>query len=137
MNFISTDTLFYITYALLILVSSRAIYLRGSISRQRKAYAETSAQLESANLQIEKLQQIEVKYNTFSSELKQAAMASKVQQTPRILNQANKDQRPPERYTYVYSLTQQGIAAAEIAKILAISAQEADQLVALANISNR
>jgi hypothetical protein len=137
MNLIAADILFYVTFALLILVTSRTIYLRRSITRQRTAYAETSAQLESANLQIEKLQQIEVKYNTFSSELKQAAMASKFQQTPRILNQANKDQRPPERYTYVHSLTQQGIAAAEIAKILAISAQEADQLVALANISNR
>lgn len=129
--------LFYITYTLLILVASRAIYLRRSISIQRKEYAETSAQLETANNKIEKLEQIEIKYNTFSSELKQAAMVSKVQQTPRVLNQVNRDQRPPERYTYIHSLTQQGIAAVEIAKILAISTQEADQLVALANISNR
>ena len=137
MNFITSDMLLYFTYILLVFVSARAIYLRISISKQRKSHDETRAQLESATLTIEKLEHIEKKYNSFSRDLEQAAMASKVQQTPRVINQTNNNLRPPERYKYIHSLTQQGIAVAEIAKILAISSQEADQLVALANISNK
>jgi len=137
MNFITTDMLFYITYLLFIVVSIRAIYLRKSISKQKIVIEEIQTQLDSATQKIEHLEHIEKKYNTFSSDLEQASMASKVQQTPRVLNRTNNDQRPPERYKYIHSLTRQGIAAAEIATILAISAQEADQLVALANISNK
>jgi hypothetical protein len=137
MNFIATDMLFYITYTLLVIVSIRAIYLRMSISKQRKLHSETHAQLDNAIGKIAKLEHIEKKYNAFSSDLEQAAVVSKAQQTPRVLNRMNNDLQPPERYKYIHSLTAQGIAAAEIATILAISSQEADQLVALANISNR
>ena len=136
MNFITTEMLLYVTYTLLVLVSIRTIYLRINISKLKQIHSETSAKLDSAAHKIEKLEYIKKKYDTFSTDLEQAAMASKVQQTPRILNNSNSDQRPPERYKYIHSLTQQGIAAAEIAKILTISSQEADQLVALANISN-
>jgi len=139
MNFIPVDLLFYITYALLVMVSGRAIYLRTRFRKQGNFLTEISSQLQRANSKIEKLECIEkkYKYNSFSSDLEQAAMASKIQQTPRVLNQKTCNQLPPERYKYIHSLTKQGIAAAEIATILAISPQEADQLVTLANITNR
>ena len=41
----------------------------------------------------------------------------------------------PERYQYISSLTDNGAGAAEIAKLFSISRQEAEQLVALANLN--
>ncbi len=137
MNIQVTDMLFYITFSLLVIVSIRSVYLRMNILKLRKLHDEVYAQLDIATLKIEKLEHIEKKYNTFSSDLEQASMVSKTQHTPRVLNQTSREPQPPERYKYIHSLTQQGIAAAEIATILTISSQEADQLVALANISNR
>lgn len=137
MNFIATDLLLYLTLSILVIVSMRAIYLRKIISQQRSLQNATNAKLETALVKIEELKQIEKKYNTFSTDLEQAAISSKVQQTPRVLNSLNGNLRPPERYKYIHSLTQQGISSSEIATILAISSQEADQLVNLANISNK
>jgi hypothetical protein len=137
MDLTSNNLLLYVTFVLLVIVSIRAISLRGSISKHIERHEEMFSQLERAHLRIEKLEHIERQYNTFSTDLEQAARTSKAQTTPRILNQNDSNSRPPERYKYIHSLTQQGIPAAEIAKILTISSHEADQLVALANISNR
>ena len=41
----------------------------------------------------------------------------------------------PERYQYISSLTDNGAGAAELAKLFAISRQEAEQLVALAKLN--
>lgn len=137
MNPINPEILLSITIVLLIGVTFRGIYLRKKVSYQTVLLADVHNQLNDAAITIENLQQIEKKYNTFSNDLKQAEIASKVQNKPRVLNQSSSDIRPPERYKYVHSMARQGITAGEIASILAISPHEADQLVALANLSNK
>ena len=136
MYMISFEVLLYLTFLLLTLVTARCIYLQRCFALKRALLDKVQENLESSRARIEELQSIERKSNSFGSDLEQAAMASKAKQTPRVLNHSANNFKPPERYKYIHSLTQQGIASAEIAAILTISAHEADQLVALANLSN-
>lgn len=136
MNMISYEILLYLTFVLLTLVTARCIYLQRCFVLKNTLLEKVQENLETARTRIEELRSIEKKYNSFGTDLEEAALASRAKQTPRVLNNSKKNFKPPERYKYVHSLTQQGIASAEIATILAISAQEADQLVSLANLSN-
>jgi DNA-directed RNA polymerase specialized sigma24 family protein len=53
------------------------------------------------------------------------------------LQQGWQRREPPEKYRFINSLTEHGVPAAEIARILGLAAGEVEQLVTLARVARR
>ena len=82
------------------------------------------------------MQQLEQRYQEtllFQKNLNEAELTTRLQQ-PRLSAQHGRHSSAPERYLYVRSLAQSGMEAEEIATILSISTQEAEQLVNLSRL---
>jgi hypothetical protein len=70
----------------------------------------------------------------FQKSLNEAELTTRLQQ-PRLASQlANNHVKTPERYHYIQSLLDNGMAAGEIADVLSISHHEATQLVNLSRL---
>ncbi len=132
---IDTEILLTITFFLCVLITIRSMYLRRLLIRDRTKLGEALIALECAAAELEKLRQMQKRFQNFKANLSQAELATKIQQPRLELSRKNGELRTPERYQYIHSLAEKGINASDIASILTISNQEADQLVALANLS--
>jgi len=135
MTHIDAEILLTITLSLCVLVTIRSMYLRKLLIRERTKLVETFTALDCAAAELEKLRQTQQRFQNFKTNLNQAELATKIQQPRLELSRKNGELRTPERYQYIHSLAEKGINASDIASILTISNQEADQLVALANLS--
>lgn len=71
----------------------------------------------------------------FQNSLGEAELTTRLQQSRMNAEDGNSSGTTPEKYRYIRSLHEKGMDAEEIASILGISSQEADQLVALAEIA--
>ncbi|SHO50747.1 hypothetical protein [Desulfopila aestuarii] len=109
-------------------------YRRKAATLSRKL----SVALEKLAVAHAELQDLDQRYQEtveFQKNLSEAELTTRLQQ-PRlsaqhVLGQVN----APERYLYVRSLAQNGMDAKEIASILSISTQEAEQLVNLSRLA--
>ena len=73
----------------------------------------------------------------FSADLDQAALTTRLQY-PRLRDYGSIAERTaPERYRYAHRLSRNGMEAEQIASLLTISEQEAQQLVHLSRLSER
>lgn len=73
--------------------------------------------------------------NEFQHNLHNAELTTQLQQTRLHTEEIRSSGNTPEKYRYVRSLSERGMDAEAIASILAISAQEAEQLLALTKIA--
>jgi hypothetical protein len=131
------EILIAISVLLSILVTLRSIYFRRRLVHYREKLGATLLSLEKANEEIARLHLIEQKFSTFKADLSQAELATKMQHSRMECNRQNNALRPPERYNYIHSMAQKGMTAADIATVLTISNHEADQLLALASLSQK
>jgi hypothetical protein len=132
---IDSEILLTITLFLCVLITIRSMYLRRLLNKKDFKLSAAVASLDLMGRELEELRQVEKRFQNFKANLNQAELATKIQRPRLELSRRNEDPRTPERYQYIHSLTDKGINASDIASILAISNQEADQLVALANLS--
>jgi hypothetical protein len=112
--------------------------------RYRRKSARISAELSQAleklaiaHLDMQALQQRYQDSLEFQKNLNEAEITTRLQQ-PRLSVQHGYGRKaaPPERYLYVRSLAQNGMSAVEIASVLSISTQEAEQLVNLSRLAS-
>lgn len=105
---------------------------------QKMAY-ELSLALEKLAIAHTDMQALQERYQDsleFQKSLNEAEITTRLQQ-PRLSAQHGYNRSgPPERYLYVRSLAQNGMSAEEIASILSISTQEAEQLVNLSKLAS-
>ena len=132
-----TEMLLSLTLVILIIATVRSIYLTRTIFNLEQKLSASQECSQNLSFENEKLRQVEKRFQSFKADLSQAELTTKMQH-PRIgVGRSTQTIRPPERYQYVHSLAGKGIDSLEIASILAISPQEADQLVALAQLSRQ
>jgi len=74
---------------------------------------------------------------SFSTDLAQAELTTKLQSTRTGYHSNRASASPPERYRYINSLSKSGATAEKIASLFTISTHEAEQLVALSRIVTR
>lgn len=131
-----TETLLALTLVLLMAATLRAIYLAGTVSSLEQKLSSSQEYFETISAENEKLRQVEKRFQSFQADLNQAELTTRMQHSRMDAGRSTQTTRTPERYRYVHSLASRGIGSADIASILAISPREADQLVALAQLSN-
>jgi len=133
-------------YSFAIIIALLALFLTcialgASIYYRRKAVSlsrKLSVALEKLATAHSDLQDMDQRFKEtveFQKNLSEAELTTRLQQ-PRLAAQHNLARvSAPERYLYVRSLAQNGMNAKEIATILSISTQEAEQLVNLARLA--
>lgn len=106
-----------------------------------------SEQLTQTTINLEsnkkKLRDLEMRHNEikmFQKSIEHAELTTKLQ-TSRLQiahgeSTISSTSHPPEKYTYVRSLTEKGMSPDEIGTVLSISPQEASQLVALTMLTS-
>ncbi len=137
MTSITPDILLALALSLCVLVSIRAFYLRKKVSNQEALLKTAISSLASAQKELEKLRQIDKNHSDFKSNLNNAELTTQLQKPRLAFNQHNTFSTPPERYQYIHSLAEKGISSTDIATILSISQQEAEQLVTLAGLAKK
>ena len=126
-----------LTIVLCMCITIYLIYLHKQLAKKTKYHDQLSCALDAVNLENAKLKEMTKQFSDFHADMHMADVTTKLQQT-RLSAAHNTDRsQPPEKYQYVHSLTQKGINCEDIASILSMSHQEADQLVKLANLSIR
>lgn len=134
---LETEILFSMTLVLCIMVTARSIYLSKIMMLQKNKLHTATLSLESVNKELNNLRTVEKQSNVFKENLNEAELFTNVQKSRPIFNQKVNNHKAPERYQYIRSLHQKGVDAEDIAAILTISTHEANQLVALANLSSK
>lgn len=71
----------------------------------------------------------------FQNSLDEAELTTRLQQPRLTAEETARSGNTPEKYRYIRSLHEKGMGSVEIASILGISTQEAEQLVTLAKIA--
>jgi len=109
-------------------------YRRKSASLSKKL-AVALEKLAKAHSDLQEMDQRYKETVEFQKNLSDAELTTRLQQ-PRLSAQRSLSKtNAPERYLYVRSLAQNGMSAKEIAAILSISTQEAEQLVNLSRLA--
>ncbi len=135
MIYINENMLLFFTLFLCILIYFRAIYLRKKNDKHEGSLKEVTTSLANANQEIKRLRKLDQNFTDFQSRLSKAELTTQLQKSRLAFSNKNQHSQAPERYQYIHSLTQKGISSTDIASILSISLQEAEQLVALAGLS--
>ncbi len=130
-----TEILLALTLGLCILLTMRSIYLSKTMKHQENRLQNTADSLENVSKELDELRLVEKRFKTFKDDLSTAELFTEVHKTRQSFDAIAKDHKIPERYQYIRSLHQKGVKTPDIASILTISTHEADQLVALANLS--
>ncbi len=130
-----TEILLALTLGLCILLTMRSVYLSKTMKHQENRLQNTADSLENASKELDELRLVEKRFKTFKDDLSTAELFTEVHKTRQSFDAIAKDHKIPERYQYIRSLHQKGVKTPDIASILTISTHEADQLVALANLS--
>lgn len=105
--------------------------LTGQLRRQ---LAEALANQQQAEQSLHLLQQQYSHNLEFQKNLSEAELTTRLQRSRLTTQHARDLSSTPERYGYIRSLADKGMGAAEIAAILSISSQEAEQLVKLSQL---
>jgi len=112
-----------------------AIYYRRKTTTLSKKLAIALEKLATAHASLQEMDERYKKTIEFQKNLSEAELTTRLQQ-PRLAAQHSLGRvSAPERYLYVRSLAQNGMDAKEIAAILSISTQEAEQLVNLSRLA--
>jgi hypothetical protein len=119
---------------LLLVISLLAL---GKLRREKILLAgqltETSRSLEQATRELAALRLEQEESSVFKESLGTAQLTTRLQQ-PRLAAGGSSGGGSPERYRYVQSLADTGMADAEIATVLAISPHEIRQVLALSRL---
>lgn len=127
-----------LTLSLCIVATIRAIHFRKTAVFNKKELETALRSIDSKNSELEKLHEIADRLANFKKNLSEAELSTKMQQSRLPYTQASdKSITIPDRYRYVHSLTEKGLSSSDIASVLSISTLEAEQLVALANLSQK
>ncbi|MFV0436169.1 MAG: hypothetical protein ACK5PS_02060 [Desulfopila sp.] len=113
-----------------------AVYYRRQSSRLS---AKLSTALEKLATAHRDVQQMEARYeeiSTFNNNLNEAELTTRLQRSRLSAQHGSNQTSAPERYLYLRSLAESGMGADEIAAILSISTQEAEQLVKLSSLAS-
>jgi len=122
-------------FLLSISVTGTLWYRRKYISLSEQQ-AELAEQTSAVSSQYQQLKEKIERNQTFSKNLQEADETITKLQMSRSSYQARAAHAPiPERYQYISSLTGSGAKATEIASLFSVSREEADQLVALAQMN--
>lgn len=114
----------------MILKNNRITSLQSKLDKIQKQYY----LLENAN---EDLQNQQLKNQTFEKNLQEAELTTSLQKPRLSLQKANQHkQGNKDKYQFIQTLSGSGMAAEEIAKVLSISSNEAEQLVNLSKLAN-
>jgi cysteinyl-tRNA synthetase len=137
MPYINIEILVVTSLLLCVFVTVRSIYFRRLSQQHQEKLTATQQALQTADEELAELRLVARTFATFKADLAQAELSTKMQQSRLQFNRQYDNLRTPERYHYIHSMAQKGMTADDIAAILTISNQEADQLVALANLSQK
>lgn len=132
----SPMTSLYLAIALAIILLLLALIVRfwRLTGRLRRQLAEALANQQSAEQSLRLLEQQYSQNLEFQKSLSEAELTTRLQRS-RLASQHGRDlTSTPERYGYIRSLAAKGMSAGEIAAILSISSQEAEQLVKLSQL---
>lgn len=127
-------TLFTLT--ILIIATCNAIRYRKRYNSLEKQHSVVLNENETLTSNFVELKEKESRHLSFAADLSQAEITTRLQ-TSRLDQQTNALASSPERYNYVGALTESGMGPENIANLLSISAQEAEQLVTLSRIACR
>lgn len=117
-----------------IILGALIYYRRKAASLSRKL-AVALEKLATAHSDLQNMDQRYKETVEFQKNLSEAELTTRLQQ-PRLSTQHSLGRvSAPERYLYIRSLAQNGMDAKEIAAILSISTQEAEQLVNLSRLA--
>lgn len=120
---------------LVILTLGLAIYYRRQSAQLSQKLAVALAKLAAAHDELHNMADRYQEISKFRMNLNEAELTTRLQR-PRLSAQQGSDQaNAPERYLYVRSLAESGMSGEEIAAVLSISAQEAEQLVNLSKLA--
>lgn len=130
------DTVIAIIASLLSLfLCIRSAHLKKIVEQRTIAIKRSEKNLEDALDRLAQLEENEKIAADFRNTLETAEMSTKIQ-TPRLqFNSSNHKPVIPDKYRYIHGLSQKGVDPEDIASILNISNNEAEQLVNLANLS--
>ena len=127
-----------LTLSLCIIATIRAVHFRRAASLKKKELETALHSIDSKNNELEKLKEIADRLANFKKNLSEAELSTKMQRSRITYSRAS--EKPitiPERYRYVHSLAEKGLSSEDIASVLTISSFEAEQLVALSNLSQK
>lgn len=113
-----------------------AIYYRRKNAKLAGELSQALEKLALAHADMQELQQRHQDSLDFQKNLTAAELTTRLQQPRLSAQHGYAHVTAPERYLYVRSLAQNGMSAREISDILAISTQEAEQLVNLARLAH-
>lgn len=127
-----------LTLSLCVIVTIRAIHFRKTASANKRDLEEALISIDSKNTELKKLQKLADSMANFKNNLQDAEISTKMQKSRLSYTQKNdKSVKIPERYRYIHNLSEKGLSSSDIASILTISPSEAEQLLALANLSQK
>lgn len=111
----------------IILLKKQNIKLASQLQHTRQTLNETRQHLDEASHQLKEM-------SNFQQSMVEAQLTTRLQ-TTRAGVKSLEQCTTPEKYQYIYALTEKGMDADEIASVLSISRHEATQLVTLAQIA--
>lgn len=118
------------------LVFIRAILFRRKNDLLKKEVNTLREKIVAANSELRELRHNYMASTEFQKNLHDAELITRLQQPRLSAQHGNKNSEAPERYLYVRSLAEKGMMPEEIASILSISTQEAEQLVNLSKLAS-
>lgn len=113
----------------IILLKKQNVKLASQLQQTRQTLQETRQHLDATSRQLEEL-------SSFQQSMVEAQLTTRLQ-TARGSVKGLGQCTTPEKYQYIYTLTEKGMNADEIASVLSISRHEATQLVSLARIAHK
>ena len=123
-------------FSFLLLVAVVKIY---SLTREKKLLSQqltdTTIKLEQIRRDYQAAMEKRQQLNTFNANLQDADLTTQLQKPRLKSHQKHNDASPPEKYSYIHSLTERGMSTEDIASLLSISPQECQQLVNLSKIA--
>lgn len=137
---ISQTHIIYILAGLFgLLLLTKFILIKKENSLLSTQLTQTTMSLEYNKKKLSELQKRHKEITEFQKSIREAELTTNLQK-PRLLASHEESgyapsKNVPEKYSYIRSLTEKGMSVKEIAALLSISPQEANQLVTLTMIS--
>lgn len=127
--FVAFTVLCSILVLWIILIKRQNIKLASQLQGVKHTLAEKIRQLDETKYQIKEM-------SDFQQSMAEAQLTTRLQ-TQRVSLQGQEKATTPEKYQYILSLTEKGMNSEDISSLLSISRHEADQLVNLAQLSQK
>lgn len=127
--FVSFTVLCFVLVLWLILIKRQNIKLASQLQGVRHTLAEKERQLDETKHQLREM-------SDFQQSMAEAQLTTRLQ-SQRVSLQSQENTVTPEKYQYILTLTEKGMNSDDISSLLSISRHEADQLVNLAQLSQK